>query len=432
MASSAASTSATNEAPAVSISVPLSGAVYTAPASFQISALASDSDGTITKVEFYRDTTLLFTDTAAPYNYSWGNVAAGGYSLTVKATDNAGAFTTSQAVSITVNPNTAPTVSLTSPADGSSFNVPADVILAATASDSDGSITKVEFFSNGVFVVRDTTAPYSMKWHAPAGNHEITAKATDNGGAVTTSSSVNIIVVAMTVPPESLLCPNTSSSTDYLQTFSSLGQTINIPINLAPCETVAVNWVHQNPQNPNSRGTTLQFNYYNYKGESLASKSYNGIGTTSNIFPNGTVEPNPWRGTVGLEGLPVYLVVESTNTLGFGSATFPPDFQARPPEYKITVARESRPGYNLGGRTFDTALDINSFPSSFFGSLRPEDRGQFFKVRLQGGESLYLNGYAEGSVTHSGKYLVDIFDASRQLRWLGFWGADNDLNCTLD
>ena len=56
---------------------------------------AADSDGTIAKVEFYQGATKLVEDTTAPYGYTWSSVAAGTYSLTVKATDNGGAATTS-------------------------------------------------------------------------------------------------------------------------------------------------------------------------------------------------------------------------------------------------------------------------------------------------------------------------------------------------
>src|SRR5690606_10700984 len=62
----------------------------------------ADSDGTITKVEFYNGTTLLGTDTSAPYSYTWTNVKAGEYNITAKATDNKGATTISDVVSIQV------------------------------------------------------------------------------------------------------------------------------------------------------------------------------------------------------------------------------------------------------------------------------------------------------------------------------------------
>ncbi len=68
-----------------------------------LSASASDSDGTIAKVEFYNGTTLLGTDTAAPYTYTWSSVAAGTYTLKAIAYDNSGASTSSATSTITVS-----------------------------------------------------------------------------------------------------------------------------------------------------------------------------------------------------------------------------------------------------------------------------------------------------------------------------------------
>ncbi|NML21758.1 DNRLRE domain-containing protein [Pseudoflavitalea sp. G-6-1-2] len=92
-----------NANPIVSITAPTSGSTYTSPATVNITANASDADGTISKVEFYNGSTKLGEDLVAPYEYSWTNVAAGTYSLTAVATDNQSAVTTSSAVSITVN-----------------------------------------------------------------------------------------------------------------------------------------------------------------------------------------------------------------------------------------------------------------------------------------------------------------------------------------
>lgn len=94
---------AANVPPTVSLTTPANNATFTAPASITISASASDSDGTISKVEFYNGTTLLGTAAVAPYTFSWTNVAAGTYTLSAKATDNSGATTTSSTISVTVN-----------------------------------------------------------------------------------------------------------------------------------------------------------------------------------------------------------------------------------------------------------------------------------------------------------------------------------------
>jgi hypothetical protein len=80
----------------------------TAPASVvqgtaaTLNATAADSDGTVARVEFYAGTTLLNTDTAAPFSFLWSGAAQGTYTMTARAVDNAGAATTSAPVTLTV------------------------------------------------------------------------------------------------------------------------------------------------------------------------------------------------------------------------------------------------------------------------------------------------------------------------------------------
>ncbi|MDQ3649585.1 MAG: Ig-like domain-containing protein [Acidobacteriota bacterium] len=92
-----------NIPPTVSITSPANNATFTAPATITISATASDSDGTISKVEFFHGSTLIGTDTLLPYEFVWNNVAAGSYALKAVATDNASAVATSTTVNITVS-----------------------------------------------------------------------------------------------------------------------------------------------------------------------------------------------------------------------------------------------------------------------------------------------------------------------------------------
>ncbi|MEO8675375.1 MAG: Ig-like domain-containing protein, partial [Casimicrobiaceae bacterium] len=92
--------------PVVSLSSPVSGATYGAPATIPLSASASspNSGGSISKVEFYNGASLIATALGiSPYTYSWTNVGAGTYSLTAKAYDNGGRTTTTAAASVTVN-----------------------------------------------------------------------------------------------------------------------------------------------------------------------------------------------------------------------------------------------------------------------------------------------------------------------------------------
>lgn len=190
-----------NTPPAVSITSPLNGASFNAPANITIEANASDPDagGSISKVEFYEGATLLNTDLSNPFSYNWNNVPAGNYTITAKAFDNLNASTASAAVSITVNSasNNPPVVSLVTPTDGAAFNAPASIALAANAFDPDleGSISKVEFYEGANLLNTDFSSPYTFDWlNVAAGNYTISAKAFDNLNTSTTSAAVNITV----------------------------------------------------------------------------------------------------------------------------------------------------------------------------------------------------------------------------------------------
>src|SRR5262249_23696209 len=82
-------TGGVNQAPTVSLSQPANGASFTAGSNITVSANAGDTDGTVSKVEFFQGTTSLGVDTTSPYSISWNNVAAGSYTLKAVATDNA-------------------------------------------------------------------------------------------------------------------------------------------------------------------------------------------------------------------------------------------------------------------------------------------------------------------------------------------------------
>jgi RHS repeat-associated protein len=211
--STASSISVFTNSPTVSLTSPAANAIFSAPGSITLSATATD-DGTIAKVEFYNGTTLLNTDTSAPYSYAWTNVAAGSYNLTAKATDNVGGYTTSAVIPVIVN--ALPTVSLTAPTGGSSVPTGQAITLTATASDSDG-ITQVEFLDGPTVLATDTTSPYSYVWNGAAkGSRNLTARATDSRGGVKTSSAVTITVtnraptVALTSPADNaVVAPGT-------------------------------------------------------------------------------------------------------------------------------------------------------------------------------------------------------------------------------
>ncbi len=89
-----------------------------------------------------------------------------------------------------------PSISIIDPVNNTNFIPGSDATITADAQDSDGSITKVEFFEGGVNKLGEATeAPYSFTWtNLVEGDYILTAKATDNEGGARTSLSTNITV----------------------------------------------------------------------------------------------------------------------------------------------------------------------------------------------------------------------------------------------
>ncbi|MDX6690371.1 MAG: hypothetical protein QOG15_1828 [Solirubrobacteraceae bacterium] len=201
-----------NSPPSVNITAPASGATYNAPATVDIAANASDTDGTIGKVEFFSGATKVGEDTTAPYELTWNSVPQGTYSISARATDNANRATNSAAVSITVNPasadSTPPSVSLTAPAQGAT--VSGAVSVTADASDNVG-VTNVQFKLDGANLgAADTTSPYAVTWDsttATPGSHTLTAVAKDAANNSTTSTAVTVTVPDATPPSVSVTAP---------------------------------------------------------------------------------------------------------------------------------------------------------------------------------------------------------------------------------
>lgn len=181
-----------NTAPTTALSAPAQGAQLRG--TVQVSATASDNQA-VARVELYADQTLLGTATTAPYALSWDTttVANGSITLTANAYDTAGNVAQSAGRTVTVD-NTAPTVAITSPANGATLFLSTTV--QASASDN-VSITQVVFYDGGTVIGTDTTAPYSVSWNlltVSRGQHTLTAKAYDPAGNVTTSAPITVTV----------------------------------------------------------------------------------------------------------------------------------------------------------------------------------------------------------------------------------------------
>lgn len=143
-------------------------------------------------------------------NLSEGNT----YFFVVTAVDSSsGESVPSNEVSFSIQaPNLPPTVTMTSPANGGSAIAPAIITLAATASDSDGTVVRVEFYSGATKVGEDSTSPYSYESTLGSpGTYSFTARAFDNQGASAQSAAVSF--TANEPPPVEVRNPEIASVT---------------------------------------------------------------------------------------------------------------------------------------------------------------------------------------------------------------------------
>jgi hypothetical protein len=142
--------------------------------------------------------------------------------------------------------NFLPSVALTSPASDTALLAPASVQLVATASDAYGAVTNVQFLRNGSPLGNDSAPPYQFTWNNPPGGiHTLTAVATDNLGATTTSAPVTLTIVpAVSLTARSLetnlveLTWPANAPGYHIETASSLVEPIDwIPVNVSIAET---------------------------------------------------------------------------------------------------------------------------------------------------------------------------------------------------
>jgi sulfur relay (sulfurtransferase) complex TusBCD TusD component (DsrE family) len=211
----ATTTSSTNSvtvtggnAPATAVTAPANASSLAVNSTATVTATATAvAPATIASVQFLANGVSLGTDNIFPYSAAWTPITTGTYSLTTLATDTNGNQATSSAVTVTVAANASPTVAITAPAAGT-VGVGVATTLTATAADSDGSVASVQFFANGVAIATDTTSPYSVTWTPTvAGSYSLTAVATDNLGATTTSAAVAMTVTGGNQPTVTVTAP---------------------------------------------------------------------------------------------------------------------------------------------------------------------------------------------------------------------------------
>jgi len=120
--------------------------------------------------------------------------ASAGYTADVSCLVSSGWNDSASSIRIRSVTNQLPSVSITSPATNTTFTAPAAIPINVTATDGDGSISKVEFFSGSTKLGETTAAPFTYNWSGVApGNYTIKVVATDDrGGQVGAQTNVTV------------------------------------------------------------------------------------------------------------------------------------------------------------------------------------------------------------------------------------------------
>jgi hypothetical protein len=182
------------QAPITSVTAPSNSS--TVSGAITVGVNASDNKG-VSHVELYKNGVLFATDTSSPYSFSWNTLddANGSYTLSAKAYDAAGNVGTSNTITVTVNnvaDVTAPTVSVTSPANATTLTAK-NLVITGTAKDDTG-VTEIVLSLDGAPVATCTNVTTCTKSilakKVKAGTHTVGATARDARGNTGTATTV--------------------------------------------------------------------------------------------------------------------------------------------------------------------------------------------------------------------------------------------------
>lgn len=195
----------TKNNPQVEFSAPANNATVTG--NIELTATATSGYAT-ERVKFYRGDTLLGDDNLYPFAVTWNtaSVANGSYTIKAVSTDRNNKEATAT-IQVTVSndviiPPAAPTVSITSPASGETF----DRTVNITATTTGDQIERVEFYDGTALIGTDTSTPYIFSWNTADvanGSRTLTAKVFGLGGT-STSSAVTITINHLPLPDTTL------------------------------------------------------------------------------------------------------------------------------------------------------------------------------------------------------------------------------------
>lgn len=252
-----------------------------------------------------------------------------------------------------------PSVAITSPSGGS-VNA-GNIVVLATAADTDGSVTNVEFFANGTKIGQDTTSPYQIVWSGVTpGTYSLFARATDSTGLSTDSATVGINVVP---PPQGTLIALGSQWKWFASSNAPVGNWFEAAYN----DTSWTNGLGEFGYGDNDETTVIPFgpdannkwvtSYYRKKFIVDNPAQYAGLSMTL-VYDDGAVVYLNGQEIYRLN-LPAVPAPITYTTVALGAADYTPDISAVSPSALVagenTIAVEMHQG---SATSSDVSFDL--------------------------------------------------------------------------
>jgi uncharacterized repeat protein (TIGR01451 family) len=224
-----------NQPPSVTLRSPKNESFFTGPTEITLQAIAEDSDGSISKVEFFDGSNSLGLGTSLDgknFVLTARGLSYGNHGFVAVATDNGGRIDWTSENGIFINGLS--TVSVKAPRANALIAPGSDLTLAAVATHPSGVINKLQFFANGRLLGEgslSTANTYTFNWKGlQRGTYSISAIAIDGSGIPTLSTPVKFIVgkrpevaiIEPTVRPKFLLSSNLSIAARATQVNGSI------------------------------------------------------------------------------------------------------------------------------------------------------------------------------------------------------------------
>jgi hypothetical protein len=199
-------------------------------------------------------------------------------------------------------------------------------------------------------------------------------------------------------------CPAPKPRQQVSGTFTATGQLFRIPLELHPCQDVAI--AVTTTDNSPTWGAAFQLQVLNGRGEALDTHDWSTLEPMTKELPLESYG-SPYQGASGVQAHPHTAVLRVTNMV------------VTEVRWSVALVKRARQAHNVGGATFETA-PLVPFGTELRGNLHPwETNGQTYKVRLAPGATASVTGTASRLQAAEGLAIVrmSLYDSAfRPLR----------------